>query len=87
MKIHKTESKRLTIKHLHWELTQVQLKQEIIMAAIDNLQSAINNLNTTVTAVQTAIESLKLQPNNDATIQDAADKITQATATLNAAIQ
>lgn len=86
MRIKRMEKERLTIKHLHWELTQVQLKQEKIMSAINSLQTAVTGLQSTVTAVQAAITALKNQPNNDVQIQAVADSITSATATLNDAI-
>ncbi len=86
MRVKRMEKERLTIKHLHWELTQVQLKQEKIMAAIDNLSTAVTDLQATVTDVQTAVAALKSQPNNDTQIQAAADAITTATSTLKSAI-
>lgn len=77
---------RLTIKHLHWELTQVQERMESIMTALENLQSAIAGLNTTTQSVVTKIAELKNVPNNDAAIQSAADSISAATTALNSAI-
>lgn len=84
-------TERITIKHIHSELIKLQQENkkqgELIMNAIENLNAAVNNLNATVASVQTAIAALKVQPNNDAAIQSAADSITSAVNTLNSTIQ
>lgn len=83
-KIESEKIERITLKHIFHELKQ---QRREIMAAIDNLNTAVSGLQTTVTAVQNAIVALKAVPNNDVAIQTAADNIAAATSTLNQSIQ
>lgn len=68
-------------------LINIIIRQETIMAAIDDLGGAVSALQATATATLAKINDLKNVPNNDAAILDATTKINDVVGQLNTAIQ
>lgn len=77
---------RRILRRVIFYLKLIIKRQEIVMAKIDDLNSAVSKLQTTTGIVLTRIEELKQAPNQDPAIEAATVALNQVESQLSAAV-